>query len=214
MLSLLLVAALQTLAPAPADLTALGIVIHASPERSTALLRAGGRTRVVSVGETAFGGRVVAIRREGVTLEFASGRVDLPLRKAADAASPPAPEAIPVREVNDAIEDPVTPHRLMVRTEVERRLGAEIPRILAETALSPVTEEGRVVGLAVTRLADGTLLADAGLRAGDVLTQINDTPIDGMAALISLWPRLQGATELRAVVRRAGRPVLLSVTLR
>jgi type II secretory pathway component PulC len=214
MLWLLLAAALRALAPAPADLTALGIVIHASPERSTALLKAGGRTRVVSVGETAFGGRVVAIKREGVTLEFASGRVDLPLRKAVDAAAPPVPEAIPAREVNDAIEDPVTPHRLMVRSEVERRLGAEIPRILAETALSPVTEEGRVVGLAVTRLADGTLLADAGLRTGDVLTQINDTPIDGMAALISLWPRLQGATELRAIVRRAGRPVLLSVTLR
>ena len=36
----------------------------------------------------------------------------------------------------------------------------------------------------------------------------------GMGTLIGLWPRLQGATELRAVVQRGGRPVVLSVTLR
>ena len=35
----------------------------------------------------------------------------------------------------------------MVRAEIDRRLGAEIPRILAETALPPVTEDGHVTGL-------------------------------------------------------------------
>jgi general secretion pathway protein C len=103
---------------------------------------------------------------------------------------------------------------MMSRTEVERRLGSEIPRILADTALAPAMEDGRVVGLTVQRLADGTLLSDAGLRQGDVITEINGTTIDGMGTLIGLWPRLQTATDLQAVVRRAGRPVSLSVTLR
>ncbi len=103
---------------------------------------------------------------------------------------------------------------MMSRTEVERRLGSEIPRILADTALTPAIEDGQIVGLTVTRLAEGTLLSDAGLRLGDVITAVNGTPIDGMAALIGLWPRLQSATDLQATVRRAGRPVLLEVTLR
>ena len=213
MLLLLLLATLEGPARA-ADLVAVGVVLHASPERSTAILRAGGRTRVVSVGETAFGGRVVAIGRDSVTVEFDSGRVDLRLPRPERASPPAAAQAPPALEANDAIEDPATPHRLLARAEVERRLGTEIPRILAETALAPVTEDGRVVGLAVTRLAEGPVLSDAGLRVGDVLTQINDTPIDGMASLIGLWPRLQGATELRAIVRRGGHPVSLSVTLR
>ena len=46
-----------------------------------------------------------------------------------------------------------------------------------------------------------------------MIKQINDTVIDGMGTLIGLWPRLQGATELRAVVQRGGRPVVLSVTV-
>jgi type II secretory pathway component PulC len=102
----------------------------------------------------------------------------------------------------------------MSRVEVQRRLGEEIPRILAETAVAPVMEEGRVVGVQITRLPEGTLLGDAGLRAGDVLTRINGTDIDGMATLIGLWPRLQTATELRATVLRNGQPFALTVSLR
>ena len=87
-------------------------------------------------------------------------------------------------------------------------------RILADTAIAPVMEEGRVVGVQLTRVPEGSLLTDAGLRAGDVLTRINDTEIDGMATLIGLWPRLQNATELRAVVLRGGQPFSLRLTLR
>ena len=102
----------------------------------------------------------------------------------------------------------------MNRVEVQRRLGEEIPRILAETAVAPVMEDGRVVGVQVTRLPEGSLLTDAGLRTGDVLTRINDTEIDGMGTLIGLWPRLQAASELRAVVVRNGQPFSILVSLR
>jgi len=200
----------------PPDVSALGIVVNPIPARSSALLRSGDRTKVVSVGDAAFGGRVVSIAADRVVLQFSEGRVEARLAAAAPAVAPRAAAAQPETAAppSEPAEDPATPHRTMVRTEVERRLGAEIPRILAETALAPVMEDGRVAGLAVTRVPDGTILSDAGLRPGDVIKQINDTTIDGMGTLIGLWPRLQGATELRAVVQRGGRPVVLSVTLR
>jgi len=194
------------------DVAALGVVVSARPERSTAILRAEGRTRVVSVGDTAFGGRVVAVTPRQVVLEFPHGRVEARLAAEPPAARAPAPAAPAAADA--ASEDPATPHRRMERREVERRLAEEIPRILGESALAPVIEEGRVKGVALTRLAQGTLLTDAGLQAGDVLTRINDIAIDGLATLVGLWPRLQNETELRAVVLRQGRPVSLVVTLR
>ena len=202
-----------TLAPLASDISAVGVVVHTVPERSTALLRSGERTRVVTVGETAFGARVVSISPGGVVLEFPDGRVDVRLAPGPRVGATPLAPATTL-EAGEPVEDPATPHRLMARNEVERRLGSEIPRILAETALAPVVEDGHVTGLAVTRVPDGTILSDAGLRSGDVIKQINDTVIDGMATLIGLWPRLQGAAELRAVVQRGGRSVVLSVTLR
>jgi general secretion pathway protein C len=213
MLALLLLLALSEV---PADLAVAGVVVGPTPERSTAILTSGGRTRVVAVGETAFGGRLLAVSQDAVALEFDGRRVELRLQPApsAPAADPlPRPQR-PALPPGAPPEDPETPARSMNRAEVQRRLADEIPRILAETAVVPVMEEGRVVGVQVTRLPEGSLLTDAGLRTGDVLTRINDTEIDGMGTLIGLWPRLQSATELRATVVRNGQPFSLLVSLR
>jgi type II secretion system protein C len=204
------------LSDAPADLGLSGVVLGRTPERSTAILASGGKTRVVAVGESAFGGRLVSVAAESVTLDFGGRTVELRLQSA-PAALPGTPLPRPARPALPAgapPEDPETPARDMDRAEVQRRLGEEIPRILAETAVAPVMEDGRVVGVQVTRLPEGSLLSDAGLRTGDVITRINDTDIDGMATLVGLWPRLQAASELRAVVVRNGQPVSLLVSLR
>jgi type II secretion system protein C len=209
-------AAAEAPAVVPADLAVAGVVVGRTPDRSSAILTSGGRTRTVGVGESAFGGRLVSVGAEAVALDFGGRRVDLrvPAAAVAQALPRPAPAARPTLPPGAPPEDPETPAREMNRTEVQRRLGEEIPRILAETAVAPVMEEGRVVGVQVTRLPEGSLLTDAGLRTGDVLTRINDTEIDGMATLIGLWPRLQNATELRATVLRNGQPFSLLVSLR
>jgi len=202
-------------AVAPKDLAVTGVVVGRTPDRSSAILTSGGRTRVVAVGEAAFGGRLASVSAAGVVLDFGVEHVELRLpATAAPAIRLPTAGARPTLPAGAPPEDPETPAREMNRVEVQRRLGEEIPRILAETAVVPVMEEGHVVGVQVTRLPEGSLLTDAGLRTGDVLTRINDTDIDGMGTLIGLWPRLQSASELRAVVRRNGQTFSLLVSLR
>lgn len=197
------------LAAAPPDLSAIGIVMSARVEARAAVLQSGGRTRVVGVGDTAFGGRVAAIESDHVAVDYDSGRVQL--RLSAGAATAPA---IATTASSPAAEDTPMPARAMERREIERRLGEESGRILAETTLVPAMDAGRVAGFTITRMPDSTLLSDAGLRPGDVLTEVNGVPIDSLATLIGLWPRLQTETAVRAVVLRNGQPVSLSVTLR
>ena len=156
------------------------------------------------VGDTAFGGRVAAIEGDRVTMDFDSGPVEVRLTATAAVASAPAAAA------------PATSGgpRAMERREIERRLGEESGRILAETTLVPAMDGGRVAGYRITRMPEATLLTDAGLRAGDVLTEVNGVPIDSLATLVSLWPRMQTESAVRAVVLRNGQPVTLSVALR
>ncbi len=196
---------------APTDLAAVGVVVAESPERSVAILRSGNRTRVVGVGDSAFGGHLLAVSTTRVTLEFDGERVDVRVRS----AGPPALPAPAVARAPEASEPPPqdAPLRVMNREEVQQRLAGEMNRILSETAIRPVTEDGRVVGVRLTRVAQDSLLTEAGLRSGDVLTNINGTEIDGMATLISLWPRLQGASDLRAQGLRDGRPFSISLSL-
>ncbi|HET9298626.1 MAG TPA: hypothetical protein VFO11_01700, partial [Candidatus Polarisedimenticolaceae bacterium] len=65
-----MIALVLALAAMPPDLKAVGLVTASRPERSIAVLAAGGRTRVVGVGEVAFGGRVLEIGATSVALEF------------------------------------------------------------------------------------------------------------------------------------------------
>ncbi len=202
--------ALAVMAAPPPDLTAVGLVLSPRPEASLALLRSAGRSRIARVGETAFGGRIVAVEASRIVLEFDGNRVLLVLSGAT--AHAPTPARTIARRLEAAA--PAALERTLPRLDVEQRLAAELPRILAQTALSPVSEGGRVIGLRLIRLAEGTLLSEVGLRPGDVLTQINDTATDGLPALLALWPRLQGATELRATVLRDGQDISLSLGLR
>jgi type II secretory pathway component PulC len=211
MLGLLLATAVTA---APADLTAIGVVVSPRADACVAILRAGGRSRVVAPGDTAFGGRVAVITPTGVVLDFEDGRRELRLAPPeSSAALAPAAAAAAPRD-SETQEDPTASTRSLERHEVERRLSEEIPRILAETTLLPVTNGAQTVGFTLSRIPEGTLLTDAGLQPGDVLTQINDVPIDGLPTLIGLWPQLQTASTLRAQVIRNGRPVSLTVTLR
>src|SRR5262245_28370781 len=126
-------AALQ--ATPPPDLAALGVVLSPRDGASVAILRSGARTRVVTLGETAFGGRVAAISERGVSLDFSGTRVELRLPAA---PSEPAPVTADARRPDPREAEG---SRDMSRDEVQRRLAQETPRILSETTLVPVQDE-------------------------------------------------------------------------
>ena len=193
-------------AGAPSDLTVVGTIVSPQAARSMAMLRSAGRTRTVAAGETAFGGRIVSVAQGLVTMEFGAERVQLRLAGADAIAAAPSPAA-------PAPGPPADSGRSMVRADVERRLGEEIPKILAETTVVPYLDRGAVAGLLVSRMPDG-LLSEVGLRPGDVLQSVNEVPVDSVATLASLWPRFQNAAEVRAVVLRDGRPFSLKLALR
>ena len=208
--------AVSSLAVLLLDLNLVGVVVSRNPQRSTAVLSAQGRVRSVAPGESAFGARVLTIASDRVVLEAAGERHELVLARESSPAAPVVPA--PVQMLSSASEAVMVPDAPTLRTldrgDVERRLMREIPRILAETALLPVTDSGNVTGFTLARIPDGTVLSEVGLQAGDVLTEINGTPIDSLATLASLYGRLSGQSEIRAVVLRGGSAQTLTVRLR
>ena len=204
----------------PPDLAAIGVIVGATPKRSVAILQSGGRTRSAAVGDSAFGGRVTAVARTRVTLDFEGRAVELTLTMGKGVASAPRPPATlpeastpPPGEAMGASAGGGPRRRTLDRAEVARRLTEEMPRLI-QAALRPVTEDGRVIGMRVSQIPDGTILQDVGLRSGDVLTDLNGVKVDGLPALMGLWSSLQGASEISATVLRDGVILGLGVSLR
>lgn len=193
--------------PPPAELSLSGLVRATDARRSSALLVAHGRSRVLTVGERAFGARLLAVDEAGVQLEVAGRTIALRLTEARTVERVATPVA-------GTGQDQAGPTQVLERAEVERRLTAEMPSILADTALIPVSDGGQVTGFTLSRLPDTGLLRDVGLQPGDVLTEINGVPIDGLPTLIGLYARLRGETEIHATVLRGGSPVALTLRLR
>ncbi len=197
---------LATPEPALDDVALVGLVLARDAARSSAVLRIAQRTRVVGLGDHVLGARVSALSADRVILEEGGRTRELRLTS----AMPRASDAPIPAETGSAS----SPEREFSRADVERRIAAETPRLLAETALIPVSEDGQVTGFTLSRLPENSLLTDLGLQAGDVLTEINGSAVDSMATLLALYARLRNESEIRATILRGGSALPLVVRLR
>ena len=200
LISLLILAALGP------EVTLQGIVLAKSGRHAATLVQ-DGRSRPVVAGDRAFGCHVSAISVDHVDLNCAGERRTLRLTAAANRAASPTVADL-------AAEAPPPADLTLSRTELQARLDAEMSRLMTETTLVPVTSRGRVAGFTISRVPQGTILETLGIKAGDVLVSVNDTPIDSFTTLVGLWPRLQGTGSVRAQLMRDGRPVDISVSIR
>ena len=137
---------LLLLTSAPADLAAVGVVVAESPERSVAILRSEGRTRVVGIGDAVFGGRLLAVSTTRVIVEFDGERVEVRVRSTGSPAMPAPVVATAAEAPEPPPED--APPRIMKREALEERLAGEMNRILSETAIRPVRLRGTRYALA------------------------------------------------------------------
>lgn len=184
----------------PSDLAALGVVTSVDPSRSAAILCSSGRCRAVKMGEAAFGGRLTGVGSHDVTLEFGGSSIHVPLRGGANATTPA--NQVAQRE----------PQHTLSREQFERRLASEMPRILSDTAVSAVNV-GAVKGVTLSRVAQGTVLTDAGLQQGDVITEVDGVAVGSPMDLLGLYPLLKTQSRFQAVVLRNGQPVTLTLSL-
>jgi type II secretion system protein C len=197
---------LLALAAAGPEVTLQGIV-RARSGRNAATLVQEGRSRSVLAGDKAFGCEVSAISGDHVDLICSGERRTLRLSATGAKPSVPTLAAAPA--------EPAPPADLtLTRAELQARLDSEMSRLMTETTLVPVTARGQVAGFTISRVPPGTILETLGIKAGDILVSVNDTPIDSFTTLVGLWPRLQGSGSVRAQLMRDGRPVDISVSIR
>lgn len=184
-----------------------GIVAHSSSsERGQAIIASGReRERVYSVGDTidgSSGARLHAVYYDRVILDRGGGQLEalrLPKELAARAGAArrttsiqPAPPRPSPGSLRDVISDNASQITNVIRP-------------------APHIEGGEVVGFRVNPGRNREAFDALGLEPGDVVTDVNGTPLNDPSAGLTLFEALGEATMANVTVLRNGVPQVLVV---
>ena len=102
--------------------------------------------------------------------------------------------------------------------EVDRSLVRELVGGAAGSAgvrMMPITgKDGKLSGLRVVGVRQGTLASTLGLRSGDVLQAVNNVQIENANTLLGLYAQLEQLNNVELAGTRAGKPLTLNFRLR
>ncbi len=105
-----------------------------------------------------------------------------------------------------------TPEPTLVPTQ-SRAGNLDATKLFSDARILPKYMDGALVGMQVNTIQPGGLFAEAGLREGDVITQLNGIEIDSPESSVRVLSEIADATQLTIEVDREDGPTTLNVTL-
>ncbi|HEU4591188.1 MAG TPA: type II secretion system protein GspC [Steroidobacteraceae bacterium] len=192
--------------PSSMPLVLAGVLATSDPKEGMAIIGESAQAaRVVIVGQQVPGGATlhsVYPDRAVIDRNGALESVLLPRRSEGSMApSPPPP--------------PVASQGPEASIERMRRLVADDPSVIMQVMRpQPVFAGGRMRGFRVYPGANRQAFARLGLRAGDLVTAINGTPLDDKDRAQEIFATLNSSSDARVTVTRNGRQqeLLLNLT--
>jgi general secretion pathway protein C len=184
--------------PTSIPLVLAGVLATADPKQGMAIIgESAAAAKVVAVGQQVPGGaQLHSVYSDRAIIDRAGvlESVYLPRRTAAIGPAAMPPPAPPVGGNNEAMLDRM------------RKLVNDDPGVIGQIMRpQPVFAGGKMRGFRVYPGANRQAFARMGLRAGDLVTAINGTPLDDKDRAQEIFGTLNSSTEARVTITRANR---------
>lgn len=128
-------------------------------------------------------------------------------------ASAPAPNQIPT--ATPVFVAPQMAQGAVDFSRIQQQLGVSDPsELMRQISAQPVMENGRMAGVRLSGGPNAALIAQLGLQPTDVVTSINNVPLDSMGRATQVVDSLKNASRVTVTVNRDGKPVTLSVNIK
>jgi general secretion pathway protein C len=185
--------------PSSMPLVLAGLLASSDPKTGMAIIGESAQAaKVVAVGQQVPGGaQLHSVYSDRAIIDRAGAleSVFLPRRSSgAIGAPPPPPMPVAATNNNEAMVDRM------------RRLVSDDPGLIGQVMRpQPVFASGKMKGFRVYPGANRQAFARLGLRAGDMVTAINGTPLDDKDRAQEIFNTLSSSTDARVTVTRNGR---------
>ena len=184
--------------PSSMPLVLAGLLATEDPKQGMAIIgESAAAAKVVAVGQQVPGGATLhSVYNDRAVIERngALESVLLPRRTAGSFSDAPPPPSAAAAPPNDAA------------IERMRRLVSDDPSLIGQVMRpQPVFAGGKMRGFRVYPGANRQAFARIGLRAGDLVTAVNGTPLDDKDRAQEIFATLNSSTDARVTVTRNGR---------
>jgi type II secretory pathway component PulC len=122
-----------------------------------------------------------------------------------------APKGIPKTGVANGPRPsaPRPPQGALFREDVNALIEQGFPQFLQRIDVEPRLVEGQFRGWTIVNLSPSEFWSNVDLKRGDIVTRVNDLPIERETEAYDAFVSLKAAPELRVTFQRDGQPRLL-----
>lgn len=185
----------------PFDYTVLGVITSAKEKKGVALLKqkSSGKVSASKEGDEVIKGmKIVSIMRKTVTFAFDKKTYELSVGdESPKELSGELVASTPADNLSGVVGIERQGNTLKVSKQLKDNLvgGEGLNKILMQAATIPYVENGRLVGFRILEIDPGSIFDVAGLRDGDIITHINDQPINDAGLAIRALNSLRQASN-------------------
>lgn len=184
-----------------------------------AALEVGGQRVLRRRGSDVGGKRLAYVGRDRIWLEGATGLCQARLFGGPPAAGPAPDRTAPLAGAQTPLEAEMSKHIVRTgpneltidRPTVNRILEAQAE--LMKARIAPEKDGDRILGMKVTGIKPGSVLAQIGIENGDRLESVNGYEMSDPQRMLEAYARLRIADRLVLRVTRGGKPTEIRYTI-
>jgi type II secretion system protein C len=202
----------------PFDYTVLGVITSAKDKKGVALLKqkSSGKVSASKQGDEVLKGmKIVSIMRKTVTFSFEKKTYELSVgdESPKELSGSQNLASTPADNLSGVVGIERQGNTLKVSKSLKDSLtgGEGLNKILMQAATIPYVENGRLLGFRILEIDQGSIFDVAGLKDGDIITHINDQPINDAGLAIRALNSLKQASNATFNYLRGSTPMQLTL---
>lgn len=205
------------------DFILIGIVVSSDASSSVAMLRneTTGSVMLLKVGENVQDLKLLQVLKDRAVFSDGLQTFEFFLNVKAVGQTRELPRKVLAptipREDADfrAASMVITFRKEFLKDEIEKRIWAELPRIMKEAQMVPHIAGGGINGVRIVKWPSGSnLLSDVGICEGDVIKQINDIKLNDASVLPRLQQAFLESSHFDVIVERGGKLIRFHYVLK
>ncbi len=189
------------------DIELLG-VIAGSPLFSRALIKVKDENQIkeYAIGEIVAGNKILKIYSNSILLLRANREVELFVGE----------DTLKAKEKVEKTESIDSTSKNTQKVSIKRSRVLQLTQNqsqLYENKFTPITKDGKILGLKMIFIPNQNFLYELGARSGDIIRRINGQSLDNMNKLLEFWQNIQTLNRITVDIERSGKIIPFEIII-